>query len=133
MFEYYGISEKLTQAKKWYNGYLFGSTEVYNPWSIIKYVKDIYYHNTDFPKPYWSNTSSNSIVRELIEMADNNTKHEIEELIAGGTLKKPVHEDITYGDIYKTQDNLWNFLFFTGYLKSVGKSFHNDMIYLDLK
>ena len=99
-----------------------------------EYIIPAYHMN----KQHWntiiiSEKTDENIVKELIEMADNNTKHEIEELIAGGTLKKPVHEDITYGDIYKTQDNLWNFLFFTGYLKSVGKSFHNDMIYLDLK
>ena len=133
MFEYYSMSQKLGEAREWYNGYLFGNTEVYNPWSIINYVKDIIYKNTDYPKPYWSNTSSNSIVKELIEMADNNTRREIEGLVAGGTLEKPVHEDITYGDIYRTQDNLWNFLFFTGYLKATGRRFENDTIYLALK
>ena len=133
MFEYYNMSQKLGEAREWYNGYLFGNTEVYNPWSIINYVKDIIYKNTDYPKPYWSNTSSNSIVKELIEMADNNTRREIEGLVAGGTLEKPVHEDITYGDIYRTQDNLWNFLFFTGYLKATGRRFENDTIYLALK
>jgi hypothetical protein len=58
---------------------------------------------------------SNSIVRELIERADSNAKKDIEKLIAGGTLEVAVHEDITYDDIYSSQDNLWNFLFFTGY------------------
>ena len=89
--------------------------------SIINYVYDIVHKNTEFPKPYWSNTSSNSIIRELIEKADDKTKSELEMLIAGGTIEKPVHEDITYEDIYKSQDNLWNFLFFTGYLKTVEK------------
>ena len=59
-------------------------------------------------------------------------KHELEELIAGGTIEKPVHEDITYGDIHKSQDNLWNFLFFTGYLKAVKKSFREQQIYLSM-
>ena len=69
------------------------------------------------PRPYWSNTSANSIVRELVERADDTVKQEIELLIQGGSIEKPVHEDITYEDVYRTQDNLWNFLFFTGYLK----------------
>lgn len=53
-------------------------------------------------------------------------------LIAGGTIEKPVHEDITYENIYRSQDNLWNFLFFTGYLKAVGKSFRERQIYLSM-
>ena len=133
MFSFYGLQDKTEEARLWYDGYIFGKTEVYNPWSIIKYVKDIVYGNTDFPKPYWSNTSSNSIVRDLIENADDITRSELEELVAGRTIEKPVHEDITYGDIYESQDNLWNFLFFTGYLKAVGKRFENRKIYLSMK
>ena len=130
--EDYCIIQKRDEAKSWYDGYLFGNTEIYNPWSLINYIYDIAQKNTEFPKPYWSNTASNSIVRELIENADDNIKQEIEELIAGGTIKKPVQEDITYEDIYKSQDNLWNFLFFTGYLKTVDKSFRERQIYLSM-
>ena len=133
MFSFYGLQDKTEEARLWYDGYIFGKTEVYNPWSIIKYVKDIVYGNTDFPKQYWSNTSSNSIVHDLIENADDITKDEIEKLACGGTIEKPVHEDITYGDIYESQDNLWNFLFFTGYLKAVDRYFESDSVYLVLK
>ncbi len=133
MLDFYGISSRTSEVKEWYNGYLFGDTEVYNPWSMINYVYDIVQHNTEYPKPYWSNTSSNSIVRELIQKADNETKAELEELIMGNAIEKPIHEDITYGDIYESQDNLWNFLFFTGYLKAVSRSFKSDTIYLMLK
>ncbi len=131
--EDYGIIQRRDEVKSWYDGYLFGNTEVYNPWSVINYIYDMSHRNTEFPKPYWSNTSSNSIVRELIENADDNTKQELERIIAGGTIEKPVHEDITYGDIYKSQDNLWNFLFFTGYLKTVERSFMEQQIYLSMK
>ena len=71
-------------------------------------------------------------MHELIERADDNAKNELEMLIAGGTIEKPVHEDITYEDIYRSQDNLWNFLFFTGYLKTVEKSFREQQIYLSM-
>ena len=60
------------------------------------------------------------------------TKAEIEQLIDGGTIEKQVHEDITYDDIYKTQDNLWNFLFFTGYLKVTAKRFEGREQYLTM-
>lgn len=132
MLDFYGINEKKEEMKRWYDGYQFGKTEVYNPWSVINYVNDIVLEDTIYPKPYWSNTSSNSIIRELVENADDVVKSEIERLIAGGTIEKPIHEDITYEDIHKTQDNLWNFLFFTGYLKMTKQRFEVDMIYLTL-
>lgn len=133
MLRYYDMEDKLEEARRWYNGYLFGNTQVYNPWSMINYTKTLCSDRKAFPKPYWSNTSSNSIVRELVEAADEKTKREIEELIAGGTIEKPVHEEITYGDIHTSQDNLWNFLFFTGYLKAAGQRFETDTIYLTMK
>ncbi|RKI38579.1 AAA family ATPase [bacterium D16-51] len=128
----YGIMQRRDEVKNWYEGYLFGDTEIYNPWSLINYVFDIANGNTEFPRPYWSNTSSNSIVRELIENADDIAKQEIEELIAGGMIEKPVYEEITYAEIYKSQDYLWNFLFFTGYLKVVGKKFTERQIYFSM-
>ena len=132
MLKNYGLEEKMPEVKQWYDGYLFGETEVYNPWSIINYVKTAISESQPFPKPYWSNTSSNSIIRELVEEADSDTKEEIQMLIDGKTIEKPVHEDITYGEIHKSQDNLWNFLFFTGYLKVVSKRFEDRRIYLTM-
>ena len=117
MLDFYEIGHFKEDAKRWYDGYLFGESEVYNPWSIINYVADTLSGTAKFPKPYWSNTSSNSIVRELVERADTQVRKEIEFLLDGGSIEKPIHEDITYGDIFSSQDNLWNFLFFTGYLK----------------
>ena len=133
MLSFYELGEKEEEVKQWYDGYLFGKTEVYNPWSVINYMYTAMTESVAFPKPYWSNTSSNSIVRELIEKANSEAKREIEELIVGGTIEKPIHEDITYEDIHKTQDNLWNFLFFTGYLKMVSQRFEDRQIYLTMK
>ena len=132
MLEDYNLGCKYEEVKQWYDGYLFGETEVYNPWSVINYVRTLFSNPAAFPKPYWSNTSSNSIIRELIEEADSVVKQEIEGLLAGGTIEKPIHEDITYEDIHKTQENLWNFLFFTGYLKKVKERFEEETIYLTL-
>ena len=107
--------------KDWYNGYIFGQTNVYNPWSVIKFIYDLLVNINVLPSSYWANTSSNSIVRSLIEKADTATKKEIELLIEGKTIEKLVHEDITYDEIYDSMDNLWNFMFFTGYLKKVNE------------
>ena len=133
MLDFYGVSSKFPMVKSWYNGYLFGDTEVYNPWSSVKIVKDLYKSIDVFPTSYWANTSSNSIVRSLIDRADLTVKEEIGTLIMGKTIEKPVHEDITYDEIYKSMDNLWNFLFFTGYLKKVSQKLKGKDIYLELK
>ena len=133
LLSFYGISHMADDVKKWYDGYLFGHTEVYNPWSIINYVENVISNNMEFPRPYWSNTSSNNIVRKMIMEADGSTVQEIESLLAGDTIEKQIHENITYEDIGQSEDNLWNFLFFTGYLKAVGRKFQSDEIYLEMK
>ena len=132
MLGYYELSGMTDDVKKWYDGYLFGDTEVYNPWSILNYVDEMRQGDTRYPRPYWSNTSSNSIIRELVENAQIGVRREIEDLISGGQIEKPIHEDITYEDVLRTQDNLWNFLFFTGYLKKVSQRFEDDTLYLTL-
>ena len=134
MLAYYNLQEELTEVKRWYDGYLFNDIEIYNPWSIINYIYDRDHKITKFALPYWSNTSSNSIIREMVGEADQKAKADLETLINGGTIEKPVHEDITYGDIHQTQDNLWNFLFFTGYLKKMSerKDESGESLYLSM-
>lgn len=122
MLRDYGMEDKSTVVKQWYDGYQFGSTEVYNPWSIINFVKVHVSDRDAIPVPYWANTSSNSIVKSLVERMDDEggqMQGQLEHLMNGGTIEKPIHEDITYDSIYDSEDNLWNFLFFTGYLKKI--------------
>lgn len=122
----YDMQQKFAVFQEWYNGYVFGNANVYNPWSVIRFADDLKENIDCFPSAYWANTSSNSIVRELIDMADEDVKGEIEALIEGKTLVKPVHEDITYSEIYETMDNLWNFMFFTGYFRKVDEWMDKD-------
>jgi hypothetical protein len=123
---YFDLEHKFMEAHDWYNGYLFGDVNVYNPWSVVKYIASLRNNRDGYPEPHWSNTSSNSIIRQLIEMADAETKDEIEHLIRGGNIIKPIHEDIVYSEITQSIDNLWNFLFFTGYLKKVNEDFDGE-------
>ena len=132
MLAFYHREDKMDTMKQWYDGYLFGNTEVYNPWSVIHYTKSICANENAFPTAAWSNTSSNSIVRDLIHRADIKVREEIEWLMNGGTIQKIVHEEITYGDIYQSEENLWNFLFFTGYLKQVSMHMEDDDIHVRL-
>ena len=133
MMAYFGRADNYPELKRWYDGYSFGETEIYNPWSIVNYL---YMGKNDpnyLPRPYWSNTSSKNIVREMVGEADEPTKADLETLINGGTIEKPIHEEITYGDIHQSQDNLWNFLFFTGYLKKVGERTVANNLWLEMK
>ena len=118
--------DKEEDVKSWYNGYLFGKEQViYNPWSILNYV--------DNPqkelKPYWVNTSSNDIIKELIVNGSADVKLEIETLLQGGTLQKSITEDVVFGNIQQSPDALWNFFMFSGYLKIVKKEQIDDVIY----
>lgn len=132
MLEYYERKSAGKNITSWYNGYRFGNTEVYNPWSVIKYVKALYVDSKAFPSPYWANTSSNSIVRTLVEHASLSVKSDIEDLIDGGTIEKAVHEDITYEDIEQSDDNLWSFLFFTGYLSMKSSRMEGENLYVTM-
>ncbi len=129
----YGMEDRIPEAKKWYNGYLFGGTEIYNPWSIIKYVSSIAINHMKYPQAYWANTSSNQIIKDMVWRADTEMKRELDVLIQGGTIEKKIHEDITYDDIHESEDNLWNFLFFTGYMKKVSEKKDDRDIYLIMK
>ena len=132
ILSFYHCTEKQEIIQKWYNGYSFGNIEVYNPWSVLNYIDSLMGSPDAFPVPYWSNTSSNDVIRSLIEKADLSVRAEIEDLIAGKTIEKPVHEDITYEDVYATMDNLWNFLFFTGYLRMSGQRMQDDTMFVAL-
>ena len=132
MLQHYDIADKADQMRDWYNGYLFGETTVYNPWSSIEYLNDNVNGKIYLPRPHWSNTSSNTIIKDLIAISDNNVKDEIESLIAGNTITKPIKEDIIYSTITQTMDNLWSFLFFTGYLKKISKTQIGVQNYLEL-
>ena len=86
----YGLKDNVQVVKDWYDGYLFGDSEVYNPWSVTKYVKEHVDAPDSFAEPYWANTSSNSIIKELIDNADDDMKRELDELIGGGTIEKKI-------------------------------------------
>lgn len=133
MLSDYELSVNTDIVRDWYDGYIFGDAEVYNPWSVIKYVSDHAGAPERLPEPYWSNTSSNSIIRDLVEKADDDTRDELERLIEGGVIEKMIHEDITYDDIYKSKDNLWNFLFYTGYMRKVSERSVNDDIFVTMR
>lgn len=130
---YYEAQDRFPDMKKWYDGYTFGDTEVYNPWSVIKFLYDLDASIHAFPRPYWINTSSNEIIKDMVGRADREMRGQLELLLDGKTLDMPVHEEITYADMYENGENLWNFLYFTGYLTKTEEYFKESAIYLKVR
>lgn len=121
MLSYYGLSEHYEDVKRWYNGYQFGKTAIYCPWDVISYCDNLRVDSSAEPEDYWSNTSSNTIVRKFIDKANKQTKDEIERLIAGDSIVKEIKQELTYNELDQTIDNLWSVLFTTGYLTQRGR------------
>ena len=117
--EYYNLSERFDEIKTWYDGYRFGKTEIYNPWSVLNYIKDAVVDNSCIPDAYWVNTSSNSLIHELVVKSDRRIRDDIEKLIKGDSIDKPLYQDITYVNMNVKSDYIWSFLLHTGYLKPV--------------
>ena len=128
LFDYYNVSARFDDCKKWYDGYVFGKQEVYCPWDAILFCDALDTDIDVFPRCYWANTSGNGIVRNLLEKADDSIKQELEELVAGGVILKKIKHELTYQDLYKTTDNIWSVLYCTGYLTSVGKTSDTDFL-----
>jgi hypothetical protein len=110
------------EVKRWYNGYLFGAGKViYNPWSILNFTAN----SQRELMPYWVNTSSNDIIKELILNSSADVKRDIETLLRGETILKMINEDVVFGNINQSLDAIWNFFLFSGYLKLIKKEFIN--------
>ena len=123
LLEYYGVADHYEEVKRWYDGYQFGNAEVYCPWDVLNHCDRIRSEPHVQPENYWINTSSNDAVKRFIqESANAATKREIERLVAGETITKEIHQELTYSEIYQTIDNIWSLLFTTGYLTQRGKA-----------
>ena len=121
MLSYYDLSDHFDSVKEWYDGYQFGSREIYCPWDVINYCKKLCADPDAWPEDYWSNSSGNAIVRRFIDMADAQTRSEIEQLIVGETITKEIRQELTYNELDTTIENLWSVLFTTGYLTQRGR------------
>jgi len=109
----FNLEDRLENVRNWYNGYVFGDRVVYNPWSLINYLNSA---DKAF-RPYWLHTSDNAIVEKLLTRGGKELKRELESLIAGDGVEKPIEENIVFGEIEQRDDLLWSFLLFGGYLK----------------
>ena len=117
----YNLTAHYGETKEWYDGYRFGSVDVYCPWDVINHVDRLCAEPNAEPQAYWINTSGNELVKRFVDKADKTTQGEIERLIAGEAIEKAVRLELTYNEIDNSIDNLWSVLFTTGYLTQTGK------------
>ena len=116
LLHYYGLESNYETVRTWYDGYHFGNMDVYCPWDVINYCADHLSDPALPPQNYWLNTSGNAIVRRFIDMAGAQTRNEMEDLIAGKSISKDIHQELTYNELDQSIENLWSVLFTTGYL-----------------
>lgn len=129
MLNYYGLMDHFDTIKAWYDGYRFGNKDVYCPWDVLSHCDNLRADPDARPEDYWSNTSGNAIVRRFIDLANSKTKDEIERLIAGEMILKEINQELTYGELDNSIENLWSVLFTTGYLTQRGRA-DGDKYYL---
>lgn len=108
-----------TLIKSWYDGYHFGDFDVYCPWDVMNYIRDLKINPSARPSSYWKNTSDNAIIRSFIDFAGGNITRKLESLLSGGYIIQHVDDMLTYDYLHSSEDNLWSVLYLTGYLTSV--------------
>ena len=105
--------------KNWYDGYHFGDLDVYCPWDVMNYLRDLQRNPKVKPASYWKNTSDNSIIRSFIDYRGTKISQKLETLLSGGYILQKVEEDLTYDYLHSSEENLWSILYLTGYLTQV--------------
>ena len=115
LLKYYKLTEKIDEVKVWYNGYIFGGEVIYNPWSVLNYIKN----NAIGFMPYWINSSGNELIKKLLSKGNKDIKENLEDLIQGNSIEKIVDDHIVMKEVEDDEENLWSFLALSGYLKPV--------------
>lgn len=121
MAAYYGCSDKLGEIRTWYDGYRFGKTEIYNPWSVTNY-----FNNNCQPRAYWANTSDNEIIQEMMRGLTPEIAEELLLLMQGKTVQASLNMEVIYPRISDGPDTIFSFLLIAGYLKPVHEAVETE-------
>ena len=108
--------EYAADIKNWYDGYHFGDLDVYCPWDVMNYLRDLQRNPKAKPASYWKNTSDNSIIRSFIDYSGRSISRKLETLLSGGYIIQKIEENLTYDYLHSSEENLWSILYLTGYL-----------------
>ena len=114
-----GMESRAEMMKAWYDGYHFGNVNVYCPWDVMNYLRDLQRDPAAKPAGYWKNTSDNAVIRSFIDHAGASITGKLETLMAGGCIVQRIEEELTYDYLHSSEDNFWSILYLTGYLTSV--------------
>lgn len=112
MLRYYGKDDKYNELSEWYDGYRFGNTEIFNPWSVINYISD-----SCFPKAFWQSTGSNEIIGEIIQTATPEITKDLYKLLCGEKIAAYIDTGVIYPEVQNNPYSIYSFLLVAGYLK----------------
>ena len=112
MLRYYGKDDKYNELSEWYDGYRFGNTEIFNPWSVINYISD-----NCFPKAFWQSTGSNEIIGEIIQTATPEITKDLYKLLCGEKIATYIDTGVIYPEVQNNPYSIYSFLLVAGYLK----------------
>lgn len=125
MLSYYGVSDKEEELKDWYDGYLFGSEEIYNPWSVINYIS-----KGCLPQAYWVNTGKNEILDDVLRVATDDITERLYDLLQGERVVARIDQNVVYRSLAEDPANIYSLLLVAGYLKTPKKELQADGSYL---
>lgn len=125
MMKYYGVSDKDEELKDWYNGYRFGNTEIYNPWSVINYIS-----KGCIPQAYWVNTGKNEILEDVLKSAPDDVAEKLYALLQGERVIARIDQNVVYRSLSEDTENIYSLLLVAGYLKALTKELQGDGSYL---
>ena len=125
MLSYYGKLDKETELKNWYDGYLFGKKEIYNPWSVINYIS-----RDCIPQAYWANSGSNEILHEVMQTLNDDSVQRLNALLQGEKVVARIDQNVIYRSIKENSQYIYSLLIVAGYLKPVTKYIQEDGNYL---
>lgn len=125
MMEYYGVADKAEELKNWYDGYLFGSTEIYNPWSVINYIS-----KGCIPQAYWVNTGKNEILEDVLKVATDDITEKLYSLLKGEKVIARIDQNVVYRSLSEDPENIYSLLLVAGYLKTLKRELQADASYL---
>ena len=116
MLAEYHLEEKYELIREWYDGYLFGETEVFCPWDVINYISTVRWEPEEEPRNYWANTSSNAILDEFVNHGKIDASDKFEILLNGGSFIQEISDEMTYDQLADSEKNFWSVLLMTGYV-----------------
>lgn len=125
MLEYYNMTDKEKELKEWYDGYIFGNEEIYNPWSVISYIA-----KGCIPQAYWVNTGKNEILGDVLSIATEDITQKLYALLQGECVIARIDQNVVYKSLSEEPENIYSLLLVTGYLKVLKKELQADGSYL---